>query len=90
MFFSSQVEQTRYRRCILDVSQISEINFDIFFFRFLICGDDDKIFTLEDKVMAEGQMLGTAVPFSLLEKKVEETGGFLHVKIFIEKINRTF
>ncbi|CAH3194084.1 unnamed protein product [Porites evermanni] len=57
--------------------------------RFLICGDDDKIFTLEDEVMAEGQMLGTAVPFSLLEKKVEETGGFLHVKIFIEKINRT-
>ncbi|CAH3033341.1 unnamed protein product [Porites lobata] len=58
--------------------------------RFLICGDDDKIFTLEDEVMAEGQMLGTTVPFSLLEKKVEETGGFLHVKIFIEKINRTF
>ena len=56
----------------------------------MICGDDDKIFTLEDEVMAEGQMLGTAVPFSLLEKKVEETGGFLHVKIFIEKINRTF
>ena len=35
MFFSSQVEQTRYRRCILDVSQISEINFDIYFFQIL-------------------------------------------------------
>lgn len=41
-------------------------------------------------MLVEGQMLGTAVPFSLLEKKVEETGGFLHIKVFIEKINRTF
>lgn len=40
--------------------------------------------------MAEGQMLGTAVPFDPMEKQVEETGGFLHVKIFIEKINCSF
>ena len=33
---------------------------------------------------------GNSSALSLLEKKVEETGGFLHVKIFIKKINRTF
>lgn len=41
-------------------------------------------------MLAEGQMLGKAVPFSLLEKKVKEIGGFLHIKSFIEKINSTF
>lgn len=41
-------------------------------------------------MLGDGQMLGTAVPFSLLEKKVEETGGFLHIKSFIEKIKSTF
>lgn len=45
-----------------------------------MCGGDDKIFTLEDKVMAEGQMLGTALPFGLLEKQEEETGGSIFTR----------
>ena len=47
-----------------------------------MCGGDGKIFTLEDEVMAEGQMLGTALPFGLLEKQEEETGSIFTRKNF--------
>ena len=55
--------------------------------RFVISGDTDSVITLEDQQIVEGQMFGTGVPLDLLEKKAEETLGWLIVKVFIEKVD---
>ena len=47
----------------------------------------DSVITLDDQKIVEGQMFGTGVPLDLLEKKAEETLGWLIVKVFIEKVD---
>lgn len=55
--------------------------------RFIIGMSAPKIINLdpEDRLQ-EGQMFGTEISLSCLERKSEETLGFLFMQIFVEKI----
>ena len=60
---------------------------DLYFGRFIIIGDVDAVYTVDDERIQEGEMFGTDIPLDCLEKQAAERHGFLIVKVFVEKIN---